>query len=249
MSDYDAWTNLVQPQSYSPNMTAAAAAGINAGMDQEGGGTKAIEQLGAAVAAGFTTKEHVATAFRRLFAARIKLGMLDPPTLVPYNNITFDVLASGAHIELAREAAWKGIAMHQNNGSVLPLAPADFAADGALALVGPTSDNANNLLGNYAAASTSGPGMAVSIFTGLQNYMRGKISHAAGCDDVTCESTDGFAVAVALAKPAKATVLVLGTRVSGNNKQDPAGPCSSTVACEGEARALRGLVSKSFRAA
>lgn len=34
-SDYDAWANLVQPQSYADNYTQAAAMGINAGMDQE----------------------------------------------------------------------------------------------------------------------------------------------------------------------------------------------------------------------
>jgi beta-glucosidase len=217
-------------------------------VQQQGGGTKAIEQLAAAVKADLTTADTVATAFRRLFAARIKLGMLDPPDSVPYNNVSFDVCASSPHIALARNAAQKAMALHQNRGDVLPLSPKDLAGDGSLVLIGPTSDNANNLLGNYAAASTAGPGMAVSILSGLQNWAAsdssnngvssgkiGKISHAKGCADVTCGSTAGFAEAVALAKNAKATVLVLGTRVSGNNKQDPAGPCSSVVACEGEA--------------
>ena len=298
-------------------MTAAAAIGINAGMDQEGGGTRAIGQLPAAVAAGATTAEAIATSFRRLFAARIRLGMLDPPTEVQYNTIPFDVCASAPHIALAREAARKGIAMYKNKkpttkprrhgpfssnsnsksatntnntnnsdnttndnnnnnnnnndddakitaASALPLAAADFAADGSLAVIGPTADNANNLLGNYATASTSGPAVAVSILQGLQAWSAGaaaaatlparpepphesaqteavgttrrvgKIAFAAGCDDVTCNSTAGFAAAVSLAKAAKATVLVMGTRVAGHNSQDPAGPCRSNVACEGE---------------
>ena len=46
MSDYDAWENLVTPQGYADNFTQAAAMGINAGMDQEGGGTNAILKLG-----------------------------------------------------------------------------------------------------------------------------------------------------------------------------------------------------------
>ena len=75
VSDYDGWANLVTPQSFAPNYTAAAAIGINAGMDQEGGGTQAIEKLPDAVKAGLTTAEAVATSFRRLFAARIRLGM------------------------------------------------------------------------------------------------------------------------------------------------------------------------------
>ena len=43
---------------------------------EEGGGTGAIAKLPEAVAAGLTTAATVATAFRRLFAARIRLGML-----------------------------------------------------------------------------------------------------------------------------------------------------------------------------
>ena len=143
-----------------------------------------------AVKAGLTTAETVATAFRRLFAARIKLGMLDPPQSVKYNNISFDVCASPAHIALARkvsispnplnphriltesspacQAARKAMALHQNRGAALPLEPKTLTADGTLALIGPTADNANNLLGNYAAAATSGPGLAVSLLEGLQ---------------------------------------------------------------------------------
>ena len=296
VSDYDAWSNLVSPQGFAQNLTAAAAIGINAGMDQEGGGTSAVEQLPAAVAAGATTAEAVAASFRRLFAARIRLGMLDPPTNVWYNTVPFDVCASAPHIALARVAARKGIAMyknkprkqatlrrdgssshHRNSSTVskpavaaLPLAVGDFAADGSLAVIGPTADNANNLLGNYATASTSGPAVAVSILQGLQGWSAtaaaavkataaaaapsqpekangdtqaevelarkrvGKISVATGCNDVTCNSTAGFAAAVSIAKAAKATVLVLGTRVAGHNRQDPAGPCLSKVACEGE---------------
>ena len=108
----------------------------------------------------------------------------------------------------------------------------------------PVSISAWRARGNYASASVAGPGMAVSILAGLQDWgpkatsdakLIGTIAHASGCNDVTCSSTAGFAAAVGLAKKAKAVVLVLGTRVSGNNKQDPAGPCQSSVACEGEA--------------
>ena len=78
----------------------------------------------------------------------MRLGMLDPPPAVAYNNITFAVCASPAHIALARKAARKAMALHQNRGKVLPLDPTTLSADGSLAVIGPTSDNANNLLGN-----------------------------------------------------------------------------------------------------
>ena len=70
-------------------MEAAAAVGINAGLDQEGGGNggpmrtnfsdpnvQAISQLSNAIASGKTTEAAVAQAMRRLFRVRIKLGML-----------------------------------------------------------------------------------------------------------------------------------------------------------------------------
>ena len=58
----------------------------------------------------------------------------------------------------------------------------------------------------------------MSVLSGLQNWGGGgghadtvanigKIGHAEGCNDVTCDSTCGFPAAVALAKKAKATVL------------------------------------------
>lgn len=59
---------------------------------QEGGGTAAIDQLQTAIDANMTTADTVDAAFRRLFYARIVLGMLDPPTMNPYNAVPFDVV-------------------------------------------------------------------------------------------------------------------------------------------------------------
>ncbi len=37
VSDYDAWAMIYQTRKYCPNFVCAAAVGLNAGMDQEGG--------------------------------------------------------------------------------------------------------------------------------------------------------------------------------------------------------------------
>ena len=87
-SDYDAWANLYRPQHFVENLTAAAAVGINAGLDQEGGGTDAVGKLADAVAANQTSAAAVAQSFRRLFRARLRLGMLDPPEAVQWNRLT-----------------------------------------------------------------------------------------------------------------------------------------------------------------
>ena len=60
-----------------------ATVGINAGMDQEGGGSSAITQLPLAIQDGKVTTATLETAFRRNFRIRIRLGMLDPPVSGP----------------------------------------------------------------------------------------------------------------------------------------------------------------------
>lgn len=49
MSDYDAYANILGTHHYVKDMEHAAAVGINAGLDQEGGGTAAISKLQAAL--------------------------------------------------------------------------------------------------------------------------------------------------------------------------------------------------------
>ena len=56
-----------------------AALGLNAGMDQEGGGTQAIQRLARAIQDGKTTPNKVAAAFARQVRIRVRLGMFDPP--------------------------------------------------------------------------------------------------------------------------------------------------------------------------
>ncbi len=61
---------------FSPDYTCAAAKGINAGMDQEGGGTIAIDHMLDAMNNGLVNNQTVDNAFRRLFKVRIMLGMM-----------------------------------------------------------------------------------------------------------------------------------------------------------------------------
>jgi beta-glucosidase len=99
VSDYDAWASMLNNlYHHVASMVDVAAEGLNAGLDQEGGGDKAISQLPAAIGAGKTTVEKVQTALRRLFRVRIRLGMLDPPNTVPYDRITASTLQSAPHM-------------------------------------------------------------------------------------------------------------------------------------------------------
>ena len=113
---------------YATTYEDAGAVGINAGLDQEGGfGTyEPVDSLPAAVAAGKTTAEKVAVAFTRLMRARIRLGMLDPPSYVRYNNASYHARMQNentAKLDLALRAGKEGVTLLKNG-------PAGSAAHG-----------------------------------------------------------------------------------------------------------------------
>jgi|EP01049_Picozoa_sp_SAG25_P001193 beta-glucosidase len=114
VSDYDAWRNLLTSHHYVSSFEEAAAVGINAGMDQEGGfGTySAIDAMPAALAAGSVTADTVKRSVRRLMRIRLRLGMFDPPASVAPNNASYtpaNKCESDEHIALARRAVRESI--------------------------------------------------------------------------------------------------------------------------------------------
>jgi beta-glucosidase len=111
VSDYDAYANIFGTHHYTKDMEHAAAVGINAGMDQEGGGTSAISHLQAAITDGLTSAATVEQAFRRLMRMRIRLGMFDPPTLLKYNRLNKSDLQTKQATALNRQAAAEGMVL------------------------------------------------------------------------------------------------------------------------------------------
>ena len=154
VSDYDAWAQIYETHRYCPNMTCAAAVGLKAGMDQEGGGNSAIKHLPDALNKHNITTDQIATAFKRLFRVRLRLGMHDPPTMVPWNYITGNesFVEGPSHIALARAAAGQAISMYKNNNNTLPLSK-DIKK---VSVIGPSAIQGPLLLGNYAATPDIG---------------------------------------------------------------------------------------------
>lgn len=165
MSDYDAWANVYGTHHYTKDMEHAAAGALNAGLDQEGGGVSAISHLAAAVQHGLTNATAVEHAFRRLMRMRVRLGMLDPPSLMPeYTKLGVSDLQTKTSTALNRRVASSGMVLLKNGdagvarGAALgggnPLLPLDAAElrgqKGAVLVAGATADNANNTFGNYA---------------------------------------------------------------------------------------------------
>ncbi len=101
--------------------------------------------LVAAVKQGQISEGEIDTAVKRLFEARFRLGMFDPPEMVKYAQIPFSENDSPAHRRLALEAARESIVLLKNEKNTLPLRK-DLKS---VAVIGPNADDVQVLLGNY----------------------------------------------------------------------------------------------------
>jgi len=125
-----------------------------------------------AVKQGFLKESEMDTALVRLFIARIKLGMFDPPEMVPYTKIDEKELDSDKHRALALEMANKALVLLKNDGT-LPLKKTVKK----IALIGPLGDQKQYMYGNYNGTPTR----STSVLEGLKaEFPQAKITFVAG---------------------------------------------------------------------
>ncbi len=121
----------------------AAAVAIRSGTDVRCGWGPA--GLSDAVKQGLVSEEDIDTALRRLLKTRFKLGMFDPPEIVPYAQIPFEKNNAPEHKKLALVTARQSIVLLKNEKLILPLSK-DIKS---IAVIGPNADDYDVLLGNY----------------------------------------------------------------------------------------------------
>ena len=121
----------------------AAALAVNNGCDLNCGST--YPALVAAVEEGLISESTIDQAVTRLFTARMRLGMFDPPEQVPYAQIPHEVINSQEHQDLALQAARESLVLLKNEGGLLPIRK---TLD-SIAVIGPNADEITSLLGNY----------------------------------------------------------------------------------------------------
>jgi len=220
VSDCGAIDDIYREHRVAGSAEEAAAAALRAGTDLNCGGT--YRALTGAVKRGLVTEAEIDRAVGRLFAARFRLGMFDPPALVPWAQIPMSVVDSPAHRELAKVAAQKSIVLLENHGLVLPLA----AGVKGLAVVGPTADDEDVLLGNY----NGKPSHAVTILDGIRAKAEARgvtVKYVKGCG-IASRSASGIAGAVeAVRRPevgVAVVVLGLSPRYEGEEKDSLLNP-------------------------
>jgi beta-glucosidase len=165
VSDCDAVRDVAANHRYRPTQAQGAAISVIRGMDNEcvtftsRFGEPVEKAYVDAVQQGYLPESTLDTALIRLFTARIKLGMFDPPEMVPYTKIDEKELDSAAHREQARKLANESMVLLKNDG-LLPLKPEIKK----IAVIGPLADQTRPLIGNYAGQPTH----IVSIMDGLK---------------------------------------------------------------------------------
>jgi beta-glucosidase len=218
----------------------AAAAALRAGTDLDCGGDYAA--LRGALARGLVAEADLDRALIRLFTARIRLGMFDPPQAVPWGRLGAEAVDTPEHQRLAHQAAVESIVLLENRG-VLPLGPGVRR----LAVVGPTADDREVLLGDYHGT----PSRPIVALAGIRaaarargvsvRYVRGATLAGSG------RSTAQVADAVAAARRSDLVIAVVGLdprleAEEGDSDLNPAGDRSDLALPGAQQRLIEALV-------
>ena len=166
VSDCDAVRNIFNGHHFAPTQPQASAISLKRGMDNEciDSGPDVTDDHDyapylQAVQQGFLKESDIDVALTRLFTARMKLGMFDPPESVPYTKIDPKLLDGPQHRAMARKLANESMVLLKNDG-ILPLKTGGLK----IAVVGPLADQYRVLLGNYNGSPTH----TVSVLEGLR---------------------------------------------------------------------------------
>jgi beta-glucosidase len=179
VSDCGAVLDIFGGHRYRPTQAQSSAISLERGMDNECADffTKVTDDHDYkpyidAVRQGYLSENAIDTALVRLFTARIRLGMFDPPEMDPYSKIDEKELNSEEHRALAHKLADEAMVLLKNDGT-LPLKPEVRN----IAVVGPLADQTRVLLGNYNGTPTH----TVSLLEGLKAaFPHAKISFVPG---------------------------------------------------------------------
>jgi len=173
VSDCGAIGDIYLNHKKAPNAEAGVAMAIKAGTDLNCG--VEYENAVAAVRGGLLAQSDVDQALRRLLLARFKLGMFDPPSMVPYARIPYSRNDSPANRALALETARKSIVLLKNDNHLLPLSKTLKT----IAVIGPNADDVSVMYGNY----NGFPSAPVSPLEGIRKKVPGtRVLYSRGSD-------------------------------------------------------------------
>eukprot|EP01084_Bolivina_argentea_P283724 486013_1 len=133
----------------------------------------------------------------------MRLGLFDNSSLLPakWNAFNRSNVASPLHLSIAYNAAQQGQVLLKNNNNALPLSNSSISS---IALIGPNANNTLVMEGSYYGS----PPFIYSVYDGVKQYVS-NINYEQGCL-INKGNTSGFAAAIAAAKKADVTIMVMG---------------------------------------
>ncbi len=207
VSDCGAVQDIWDGHHYARSMAAAEADAFKVGTDlvcawpasEITNNRKALLQ---AVKQGLLPEKDIDHSLRLLFTARFKLGMFDPPSMVPYSQLKPSENDTEAHRQLALKAAREAIVLLKNENHFLPLK----GTYKTIAVIGPDADNIDALTGNYNGT----PSKPVTVLAGIrQRFSNSKIVYSQGTGLIG-PAESGAPDPMAAARDADLVVLVMG---------------------------------------
>ncbi len=170
VSDCDAVDDMTQFHYFRADNAGSSAAALKAGHDLNCG--HAYAELGKAIDRGDADEALLDRSLVRLFAARYRLGELQPQRKDPYARLGAKDVDSAAHRALALQAAQQSLVLLQNRNATLPLKPGL-----RLAVIGPNADALAALEANYQGTSAA----PVTPLLGLrERFGAANVSYAQG---------------------------------------------------------------------
>lgn len=196
-SDGGAVTLLVNPRHAFPNQEAAVVACLKAGINQYLDRYK--DEIKAALKDGSLKESDLDEALRRKFRITIKLGLLDPPEMVPYTAIK----DSPAPWDMDRDRsvslkmALESIVLLKNQDNILPL---DKTKIKSIAVIGPL---ANVVHWDWYGGT---PPYAITPLDGIRN----EVGHSVKVNYVAYDTSEGEDAALQAASESDVAVVVVG---------------------------------------
>jgi beta-glucosidase len=161
VGDVDNVACIWRSHHYAKDAAEASALAIKAGNDLCSGIT--YQALPESLQRGLVTEADLNQALHRLYRLRFRLGQFDPPERVPFTKIPFSELDSPAHEQLALEASRQSLVLLKNDGTL----PWDPKTIKNLAILGPTGEDQDAMVGNYAGT----PARPVNLVDGLRKKL------------------------------------------------------------------------------
>jgi len=203
VSDLGSISGLYNNHHVAANAEGAAALAINAGLDADLSGYGFGKYLVSAVKSGKVQQAVLDTAVSRVLRIKFNMGLFENPLVDPSKASA--LVRNTEKVNLAAQVARESITLLKNKGTLLPL----NKNIKKLAVIGPNADNIYNQLGDYTAPQDQGN--VITVLQGIKNKLgnAAQITYAKGCD-IRDTSSNDIEAAVALAREADATVVVLG---------------------------------------